>query len=82
MLKALDVQECKTGSPKSCHPCMKKMENLPSVSSPLKSNIVLIFQDPVVQSVINLTSSLVVKMLTVLVNTIPNSQLFLLKKCE
>ena len=37
---------------------------------------------PVVQSVVSLTSSLVVKMLTVLVSTIPNSQVFLLKKCE
>ena len=38
--------------------------------------------DPVVQSVVSLTSSLVVKMLTVLVSTISNSQVFLLKKCE
>ena len=37
---------------------------------------------PVVQSIVCLTSSLVVKMLTVLVSTISNSQLFLLKKCE
>ena len=34
---------------------------------------------PVVQSIISLTSSLVVKMLNVLVSTISNSQLFLLK---
>ena len=39
-------------------------------------------QGPVVQSIVCLTSSLVVKMLTVLVSTISNSQLFLLKKCE
>ena len=32
-------------------------------------------QGPVVQSVISLTSSLLVKMLTVLISTIPNSQL-------
>ena len=38
-------------------------------------------QGPVVQSIISLTSSLVVKMLTVLVSTISNSQVFLLKKC-
>ena len=38
-------------------------------------------QGPVVQSIISLTSSLVVKMLTVLVRTISNSQVFLLKKC-
>ena len=37
---------------------------------------------PVVQSVVSLTSLLVVKMLTVLVSTISNSQEFLLKKCE
>ena len=36
-------------------------------------------QSPVVQS---LTSSLVVKMLTALVNTVSNSLVFLLKKCE
>ena len=38
------------------------------------------YQGPVVQSIISLTSSLVVKMLTVLVSTISNSQVFLLKK--
>ena len=37
---------------------------------------------PVVQSIVSLTSSLVVKMLTVLVSTISNSQVFLLKNCE
>ena len=37
---------------------------------------------PVVQSIVSLTSSLVVKMLTVLVSTISNSQVFLLNKCE
>ena len=36
----------------------------------------------VFQSLVSLTSSLVVKMLTVLVSTISNSQVFLLKKCE
>ena len=40
------------------------------------------YQGPVVQSIVSLTSSLVVKMLTVLVSTIPNSQVFLMKKCE
>ena len=39
-------------------------------------------QGPVVQGIISLTSSLVVKMLTVLVSKISNSQVFLLKKCE
>ena len=37
-------------------------------------------QGPVVQSVVSLTSSLVIKMLTILVSTISNSQIFLLKK--
>ena len=36
-------------------------------------------QGPVVQSIVSLTSSLVVKMLPVLVSTISNSQVFLLK---
>ena len=35
-------------------------------------------QGPVVQSIVGLTSSLMVKMLTVLVSTISNSQVFLL----
>ena len=38
-----------------------------------------IYQDPVVQSVVSLTSSLVVKMLTALVSTVSNSQLFFWK---
>ena len=37
---------------------------------------------PVVKSIISLTSSLVVKMFTVLVSTVSNSEVFLLKKCE
>ena len=37
-------------------------------------------QGPVVQKVVSLKSSLVVKMLTILVSTISNSQVFLLKK--
>ena len=37
-------------------------------------------QGPFVQSIVSLISSLVVKMLTVLVNTISNLQVFLLKK--
>ena len=37
-------------------------------------------QGPVVQSVVSLTSSLVVKMLTVLVNTISNRQVFFAEK--
>ena len=42
--------------------------------------VYIIRQGPVVQSVVSLTSSLVVKMLTVLVSRISNSQVFLLKK--
>ena len=38
-----------------------------------------IYQGPVVQSVVSLTSSLVVKMLTVLVSAISNSQVFCCK---
>ena len=37
---------------------------------------------PVVQSIVSLTSSLVVKMLTVTVSTVSNSQVYLLEKCE
>ena len=37
---------------------------------------------PVVQSVVSLTTSLVVKLLIVLESTMSNSQVFLLKKCE
>ena len=43
------------------------------------SGQISIIQGPVVQSIVSLTSSLVVKMLTVLVSTIPKSQVFLLK---
>ena len=39
-------------------------------------------QGTVVRSIVSLTSLLVVKMLTVLVSTIANSRVFLLKKCE
>ena len=39
-------------------------------------------QGPVVQSVVSLTSSFVVKMLTVLLSAISYSQEVLLKKCE
>ena len=38
--------------------------------------------DPVVQSIVNLTSSLVVKILPDLVNTISNSHVFWLKKSQ
>ena len=40
-------------------------------------NCLPLIQDPVVQSVVSLTSSLVVKILTVLVSTISKSQVFL-----
>ena len=39
-------------------------------------------QGPVLQSIDSLTSSLMVKMLNVLVSTVFNSQVFLLIKCE
>ena len=39
-----------------------------------------VVQGPVVQNIVTLTSSLAVKMLTVLVSTISNSLVFLLKK--
>ena len=42
--------------------------------------LVIIYLGPVVQSIIGLTSSLVVTVLTVLGSTICNSQVFLLKK--
>ena len=45
-------------------------------------NNINIYQGPVVQIIVNLTSLLMVKMLTVLVSTISNSQVFLLKKCS
>ena len=41
---------------------------------------VYLLQGPVVRSIVSLTSSLVVKMLTVLVRIISDSQVFLLKK--
>ena len=68
---------------------MRKMTNLelctrpdriwPGSFSMLKISLDNIL-GPVGQSIVNLTSSLVVKMLTVLVSTISNSQVFLLKK--
>ena len=58
----------------------RKTNNL---SSELAKSVVKVkVQGPDVQSIIRLTSSLVVKILTVLVSTISNSQVFLLKKCE
>ena len=46
----------------------------------LKPGLPKFVQGPVVQSIIRLTSSLVVQMLAVPVSTISNSQVFLLKK--
>ena len=45
-------------------------------------HVLSVIQGPVVQSIVSLTNLLVVKMLTVLVSTISNSQVFLLKICE
>ena len=58
--------------------------NLHELSSLNNSHfpIAATFLGPVVQSIVSLTSWLVVKMLTILVSTISNSQVFLLKKCE
>ena len=51
-------------------PCLYEGDNVCDLFS---------FQGPVVQSIVGLTSLLVVKILTVLVSTISNSQVFLLK---
>ena len=40
------------------------------------------YKSQIVQSIVSLTSLLVVKLLTVLVSTISNSQVFLPTKCE
>ena len=48
----------------------------------LSANSIVPDQGPVVQSIVSLKSSWVVQIVTVLVSTISNSQLFLLKKCE
>ena len=48
----------------------------------VRSQGVPILQGPVAQSIISWTSFLVVKILSVLVSTIPNSQVFWLKKYE
>ena len=47
-----------------------------------RKNLQYIVLGPVVQRVVSLTSSLMVKIISVLVSTISNSQIFLLKKCE
>ena len=44
----------------------------------IKQSLLFKGQGPVVQSIVSLTSSLVVKILTALVSTISNSQVFLL----
>ena len=48
----------------------------------VKEEYMVIVLGPVVQSIVSLTSSLVVKVLTVTVSTVSNSQVFLLEKCE
>ena len=50
--------------------------------TPASINDCTINLGPVVQSNVSLTSSLIVKMLNVLISTISNSQISLLKKCE
>ena len=56
----------------SCHAQIAKHNTSPRISA--------VYLGAVVQSVVRLTSSLVVKMLNVLVSTLSNSQVFLLKK--
>ena len=48
----------------------------------LEGTFSLYFRGPVVQSIVCLTSSLVIKLLTVLISTISNSRVFLLNKSE
>ena len=50
--------------------------------APETEQMLVKYLGPVVQSIVSLTSFLVVKKLTVLVGKISNSQVFLLKKCE
>ena len=50
--------------------------------SPIYYLLMCVFQGPAVKSFASLTSSLVVKMLTVQVSTVPNSQVFLLKNAK
>ena len=54
----------------------------PYLSNGTNISVLTTIQGPVVQNIVSLTSSLVAKMLTVLVSTISNSQVFLLIKCE
>ena len=57
-------------------------DTFPVVEAPfdLRTTTGYAYLGPIVQSIVSLTSSLVVKMLTVLISTISNSQLFLMKK--
>ena len=61
-----------------CMPVLGKKKKNQHTKAPDKWSI----QGPVVQSIVSLINSLVVKLLTVLVSIISNSQVFLLKKCE
>ena len=67
----------------SNYPCLEQIYMIPKTFEPLKFYCIYSKHcrvlGPVVQSVVSLTSSLVVKMLTVLVSTIPKSRVFLLK---
>ena len=57
-----------------------KLPQTDAFSKFIKVEITIEHTGPVVQSVVSLTSSLVVKMLTVLLSTISNSQVFFWKK--
>ena len=60
----------------------KGLRTCAKCTDPDPAHVQCLIQGPVVQSIVSFMSSLVVKMFTVLVSTIPNSQVFLLKKCE
>ena len=53
-----------------------------SVIVAISGHLLYNFKGPDVRSIVSLTSSLTVKMLTVLVSTISNSQVFLLKNVQ
>ena len=67
---------------KQCRPYSEGTSKYLGQGPVVQSIVSLTSQGPVVQSIISLTSSLVIKMLTVLVSTVSNSQVFLLKKCK
>ena len=78
MPEVLTILLLKCSSPFYCLLiCLKPLDDIKLCS--LVRCHVLLHLDPVVQSIVSLTSLIVVKMLTVLVSTISNSQVVLLK---